>query len=229
MKKKIIVVAIVAVLLAGFFALPKMTFAQSKSFDEALSNYNSAVTELKNELPAYKSKVEQIKTLSEQVRTLLKEKKEKGETLSDSVKADVKKLTVVRRRVEREKDIRDARAFYTKHLTEELKSVDKQIKEKKQSGVSKDELKPLLKKRKALLRKIRNVAPFAPEFIVKNSDKVVQRAEGLNKNGKEKEAIRLLDRATKKIKGAIKVMQAREKKMDELIALLNKVKGELGQ
>ncbi len=229
MKKKIIVVAIVAALLAGFFALPKMTFAQSKSFDEALSNYNSAVTELKNELPAYKSKVEQIKTLSEQVRSLLKEKKEKGETLSDSVKADVKKLTVVRRRVEREKDIRDARAFYTKHLTEELKRADKQIKEKKQSGASKDELKPLLEKRMALLRKIRNVAPFAPEFIVKNSDKVVQRAESLNKNGKEKEAIRLLDRATKKIKGVIKVMQAREKKMDELIALLNKVKGELGQ
>ncbi len=229
MKKKIIVIAIVAALLAGFFALPKMTFAQSKSFDEALSNYNSAVTELKNELPAYKSKVEQIKTLSEQVRSLLKEKKEKGETLSDSVKADVKKLMVVRRRVEREKDIRDARAFYTKHLTEELKRADKQIKEKKQSGASKDELKPLLKKRMALLRKIRNVAPFAPEFIVKNSDKVVQRAESLNKNGKEKEAIRLLDRATKKIKGVIKVMQAREKKMDELIALLNKVKGELGR
>lgn len=229
MKKKIIVVAIVAALLAGFFVLPKMTFAQSKSFDEALSNYNSAVTELKNELPAYKNKVEQIKTLSEQVRTLLKEKKEKGETLSDSVKADVKKLMVIRRRVEREKDILDARAFYTKHLTEELKSVDKQIKEKKQSGASKDELKPLIEKRMALLRKIQNVAPFAPEFIVKNSDKVVQKAESLNKNGKEKEAIRLLDRATRKVKGVIKVMQAREKKMDEFIALLNKVKGELGQ
>ncbi len=229
MKKKIIVVAIVAALLAGFFVLPKMTFAQSKSFDEALSNYNSAVTELKNELPAYKSKVEQIKTLSEQVRALLREKKENGETLSDSVKADVKKLMVIRRRVEREKDIRDARVFYTKHLTEELKSVDKQIKEKKQSGASKDELKPLIEKRMALLRKIQNVEPFAPEFIVKNSDKVVQKAESLNKNGKEKEAVRLLDRATRKVKGVIKVMQAREKKMDEFIALLNKVKGELGQ
>jgi chromosome segregation ATPase len=228
MKKRIIAVVIVAALLVGFFVLPNVSFAQSGSFDEALSSYNNAISQLKSELPVYKSKVQQVQSLSREVRELLKEKKENGETLSDSVKADVKKLMALHHRAERERDIKEARAFYSKHLLTEIKNLKEQIKEKKQNGASKDELKPLIEKEKTLLRKMRNVAPASPEFILKNSDKVVQKAEELNKNGKTKEAIKLLDGATRKVNIVIKIMKSREDKMNKLIELLNKVKGELG-
>ncbi len=125
--------------------------------------------------------------------------------------------------------IRNARGEYAKKLFSKIKALKEEIKQKKENGATKEELKPLIEKSKRLFSDLRLVAPLTPERMLKSADKVMQKAESLNKNGKEEEAIKLLDKTAKGFEAATKALKNRESKADELINLLNKIKGELSQ
>ncbi len=227
MKKKIIVAVVVLAILSAFFIVPRVSFAESGTYDEAVANFNTALQNLNTQTDALKEKVDTVKSLSEKLHKTLQEMKENGKEVPDSAKEDLKKLAVLRRRGEKIKDIRDARMFYSKFLIGKIKGLRKEISEKKENGATKDELKPLFTKMKGLEKKLKNVAPFAPVKMSEESDKILKRAAELKDNGKEKEAIKLLDGAAKRYNKTAEFIKNRLGKMDELINLITKVQGEL--
>ncbi len=229
MNKKVIIVMVVIAMLSAAFALPNVIFAQSGTFQEAVSNFNSAKQTLQTETTAFKEKVQTVKSLSGEVRNLLKEKKENGKEIPENVKEDLKKLRVAQLEIRKSILIRDARSEYAKNLLTKIKTLRKEIEQKKNSGETKENLKPLREKMRKLFTDLHLVAPLSPERMLKNSDKIMEKAESLNKNGKEKEAIRLLDKTTNEYKEAANALKTREEKINEMITLLNKIKGELSQ
>ncbi|GEM_PF-3529915 len=229
MNKKLIAVIVAVAFIASAFTLPNVIFAQSGTFEEAVNSFNAAKQSLQAETNNFKEKVKTIKSLSEEVNKLLKEKKESGQELSEEEKADLKKLYKARTEIRKGMLIRNARGEYAKKLFSKIKALKEEIKQKKENGATKEELKPLIEKSKRLFSDLRLVAPLTPERMLKSADKVMQKAESLNKNGKEKEAIKLLDKTAKGFEAATKALKNRESKADELINLLNKIKGELSQ
>ncbi len=229
MSKKLIVVAIIVALLIGAFSLPNVIFAQSGTFEEAVSNFNNAKQSLQTETETFKSKIQTIKTLSEEIRNTIKEMKANGKEIPENAKSDLRKLRRAQFEIRRSMLIRNARGEYAGKILAQMKSLRKEIEEKRKGGASEEELKPLREKLRKLFTDLRLVAPLSPERMLKNSDKIMKKAESLNKNGKEKEAIRLLDKTTKSYEAATKALKEKEKKADNLIDLLNKIKGELGE
>ncbi len=229
MNKKLIAVIITVAFIFSAFALPNVIFAQSGTFEEAVSNFNAAKQSLQTETNNFKEKVKTIKSLSEEVNKLLKEKKENGQKLTEEEKADLKKLRTERIKIRKGMLIRNARGEYAKKLLAKIKALRKEIEQKKENGATKEELKPLHEKLRKLFTDLRLVAPISPERLLKNSDKVLKKAEALNKEGKEKEAIKLLDKMSETYEKTVKILKEREEKADELISLLSKLKGELSQ
>jgi len=229
MNKKLIAVIVAVAFIASAFTLPNVIFAQSGTFKEAVNSFNAAKQSLQTETNNFKEKIKTIKSLSEEVKNLLEEKKENNETLPGDVKEDLRKLHAAKMRTRKGMLIRNARGEYAKKLFSKIKALKEEIKQKKENGATKEELEPLIGKSKKLFSDLRLVAPLSPERILKSADKVMQKAESLNKNGKEKEAIKLLDKTAKGFEAATKALKNRESKADELIKLLNKIKGELSQ
>jgi ABC-type transporter Mla subunit MlaD len=195
MKKRIIAVAVVLAILSAFFIVPRVSFAQSGTYDEAVANFNAAAQNLTTQANALKEKMDTVKSLSAQIHSTLKEMKDNGKEVPDAAKEDLKKLAILRKKGEKERDIREARTFYSKFLFRKIKDTKKEIKEKKENGATEDELKPLFGKAKRLSQKLRNVAPFLPLKMSERSDEILKKANDLKENGKEKEAIKLLDGA----------------------------------
>lgn len=229
MNKKLIAVIVAVAFIASAFTLPNVIFAQSGTFEEAVNSFNTAKQSLQTETNNFKEKVKTIKSLSEEVNKLLKEKKENDQEFSEEEKADLKKLYKAKTEIRKGMLIRNARGEYAKKLFSRLKALKEEIKQKKENGATKEELKPLIEKSKKLFSDVRLVAPLSPERMLKSADKVMQKAESLNKNGKEKEAIKLLDKTAKGFEAATKALKKKENKADEIINLLNKIKGELSQ
>ncbi len=228
MKKKIIIAVVVAVMVSAFFVLPHVSFAQSGTYEEAVSNFNAATQNLNTQVDLLKGKMGTVKSLSEGVHKILVEKKKNGEQISDATKADLKKLTAIRRAAKKERDIREARTFYSKDIMKRMKNLKGEMKQKKENGATKEELKPLFKQMKGLVGKLKNVTPFSPIRMSEDSAKVLKKAADLKTNNKEKFAIKLLDGAAKKYNKSAEFIKNRMSKMDELIDLLTKVKQELG-
>ncbi len=229
MKKKIIVATVIAALMLTLLVVPHVSFAESGSYGETVSNFQSALQNLKSETDLLKTKIATVKSLSKDIHETLKEMKANGKEIPSAAKEDLKKAKAIRHIVEKERDIRDARSFYAKSIIKKMRDLRKKIAEKKKSGASKEELKPLIKQIRALREKLRNVAPLSPKVMLKNSDKVLKRAESLKNNGKEKEAIKLLDAATNRCNKTAQLVKNRIEKTENLINLLNKIKGELNE
>ncbi len=228
MNKKVIAALVAVVLITGIAALPHATYAQSGTYQEALSNFNAAKQNLQTETENLQGKAQKIKSLSEEVRKEISQMKKNGTEIPENAREDLKKLEKIRTMEHKALLIRKARGEYAKNILPKIESLRKEIKEKKNNGATNEQIKPLTEKLRNMLRDFRLVAPLSPERMLKSSDKILKRAESLKNNGKEKEAIRILDRATKSYNKTAKALKEREEKADKLIELLNKVKGELG-
>jgi len=226
MTKKVLVSLLVITLAIGIFLLPKASFAEGQNYDEALQAYNTALEQANSELTVLTNKAKQVKEEQKEVFIILKEKKDNEENLDD-VKPLVKKLIRIRELVEKKRNIREARFYYAKDLIRQLKETVKEVKEKKDSGASQEELEPFVRKARALKEKIKNILPYSPKVSLNKAGRVTKIAEKLKNNGKEDKAIKLLEGATKRVEREISIMKKQEDNLDKFLELLGQIKGKL--
>jgi chromosome segregation ATPase len=228
MTKKLLVVLLVTAFAATLFLAPKVSFAEGNDYGTALNAYNAKIEQADSELIILNEKMTQVKEKQKEIFTALKEKKDAGEDLSEEVKPLVKKLMWIKKSGERLRDIRDARLYYAKILTGQLKEKMKEIKEMKESGANEEELKNLLKEAHNLKEKVGNVLPFSLKLSVNRADRVRETAEKLKANEKEDRAVKLLESATKRIEREIEITHKQAEILDKILDLLNQIGDNLG-